>query len=431
MSRRYIGRVVLSMLTFCILCFGLDAGVKDWFNKRYESATSWYDTTNKANKAEVLTALLRIPAVMLSNSLEQSSAKGAVACRFLADIVRITNNALAVYNKPGVWTERYKLTELTYDIAHVVYEINNLVKHKDNKDEESEFTEENVAFEASLSKVAKTLHCYVLPSIEGLLATVSAFEISVENEKSRLLGESLGLLSRLLSDVVVAKRGTLEFRAKIVALVVVVCASLYEMYGYFTAEVKKDGDGQPKPDKDKGKDEKGKQGSAPVPVDIKEGEDSKPVPTHEDGGKGGGSASVSGTSSKEGFDFEKIDREEEEVDHVSATPPPPGVDRVGATPPPDGELQSGPAVDSSVVREEDATVRAEAPSEKPIRRGARRKKDVEITSSDDEAYVPSRRTRGKRVSRFGGARVKRGKKLCPNGCPGVESPVIDISDDER
>jgi hypothetical protein len=234
MLKRYILGILLSLLFFNNINAG---GIGDWWDRGIcDCIGDWWDKGETSNKIELITAFLRAPVSIAQNSLKRDSSYTkelfyrALVITFFAYLLRVVNNLSALCSKPDLLLNRYRFTEMIYDTVDLASKIQYFMSSK-NLSEEQDSEEKD-----SLNKFIKILHKFILPVFESYCAVMGALNISMVEERKqvRVVIESLGLLSRVLSDIIVLKKGTLEFKAKVIILVLLICASVYEIYDYYT-----------------------------------------------------------------------------------------------------------------------------------------------------------------------------------------------------
>ena len=206
-------------------------------NKRILSGLTWLFLTSQiaitsvcamSSGIELTTAALRTPILIMTKKAEHDKKfKKAYLLAATANFIRLTNDLSALYNLYQKNNDEnvYKLTKLMWigqDFVSLLGKVKLMTSTDSDKWKKIE-TDGEKKINLMLSDFLKRLDIYILPSLEGAASVMLCWD-STQNDSS---SNSLSLLlqavvsgSRLLSDMIETKSGSLEQKIIIACTIV-------------------------------------------------------------------------------------------------------------------------------------------------------------------------------------------------------------------
>ena len=187
------------------------------------------------NDAEIATTILKIPALILKNNINQQSEYRHIAI-ISVDVLRLANEILSIINKNDeIEFHKYDYCWMMHDAASLIMHIRDVAYEP----EDGLGFDENVN---ALKGILKTAHTKLLPLIEGvtgLLAATSDNTIKIEDAYFRLQCKSFNSMARLLDSIVTSNyksRAQILYGMALLIAIVIAIKDICEMHSLVRTE---------------------------------------------------------------------------------------------------------------------------------------------------------------------------------------------------
>ncbi|MFH1254557.1 MAG: RING finger protein [bacterium] len=170
-----------------------------------------------AEDIEKLTALMRIPVAISTNTVGKQGGVTPKVILIASDLIRLSNEMLSIMNK----RERYDFH--VFDYCWSAYDAKNLITHVKNFwNQKGDEAKNNVPKEIEkLEAKIQSLHELVLPVVEGFSAFLQSTSTlrganNLQDQQFRNRCRAICSLSRLVDNLIISKSRSAEYYAYII-----------------------------------------------------------------------------------------------------------------------------------------------------------------------------------------------------------------------